>query len=88
MFFAKINDNYDDNNNKKEDASAASTEGEKEKEMESMVGSKNDFSLKGMTIYDKVGFQEDQIALGIDPDAVSINMILCDLYLIPVEKIL
>ena len=70
MFFA--NTNNEDDTNKKEHASTSTSEaGKEEEEIESMIGSNNDFSLKGMSVYDKLGFEEDQIALGIDPDAVS-----------------
>ncbi len=44
---------------------------EEEEEIVSMVGSKkSDFQSMSGTIYDKIGFKEDQIAIGIDPEAV------------------
>lgn len=44
-----------------------------EDEIESMVGSVgNDILSMSGTIYDKLGFAEDQIALGIKPEDVSV----------------
>ena len=44
-----------------DDSEVVSMAGSKEVDVESMTGS----------IYDKLGFQEDQIALGINPEQVS-----------------
>mmetsp|Transcript_27264 Transcript_27264/g.41025 ORF Transcript_27264/g.41025 Transcript_27264/m.41025 type:complete len:283 (+) Transcript_27264:52-900(+) len=55
----------DDKTPKKEESESESNE------IESMAGSKtSDFESMSGTIYDKLGFKEDQIAIGIDPDAV------------------
>ena len=40
-------------------------------EVESMAGSKESgFESMSGTIYDKIGFKEEQLAIGIDPDMV------------------
>lgn len=59
MFFATAED-------KKAESSNEEEEGE---ELASIVGSNNELSLG--SIYDRLGFQEEQIAIGIEPDQVS-----------------
>lgn len=50
-----------------------------EENMESMVGSSTSFESMSGSIYDRLGFQEEQIAIGIKPEDVS-NTSRCHIY--------
>ena len=81
MYFADEKEKKDVEDSTKSSKSEDGNENEDEDELQSMAGSKeSDVASMSGTIYDKIGFEEDKIAIGIDPDDVSFDFDNFSLY--------
>ena len=71
LFFAEEETKEKSDESKKPESKSEDSKKTESDEVESMAGSKESgFESMSGTIYDKIGFKEEQLAIGIDPDMV------------------